>query len=231
MPEPVNHCREAIRLDPDMLQAPILAMGRALSAQGKSDEALRYYAEGLRLGIPGLAHGSITTSGSEWMKRGEFSTRRSRASVRRCAWRPTWAEARGLLEHATKDRATSQAIAAHREALRVNPELPEALNNLAWILATHPEPQFRNGVEAVQLAGQACERTAWKQALFVGTLAAAYAEAGQFDQAVATAEKACALASALGQTNLLTRNQQLLRLYQNRQPCREANGAQSGVME
>ena len=129
--------------------------------------------------------------------------------------------ARALLERATRDRAASEAMAAQREALRLDPDSLEALNNLAWILATHPEGQFRNGAEAVQLAQRACDRAAWKQTTFVGTLAAAYAEAGQFDQAVATAGKACALAEQNGERALLEKNRQLLELYRAGQPYHE----------
>ena len=56
--------------------------------------------------------------------------------------------------------------------------LPDALNNLAWILAANPDPQARNGRKAVELAQRACKLTGFKQPLMVGTLAAAYAEAG-----------------------------------------------------
>jgi hypothetical protein len=56
----------------------------------------------------------------------------------------------------------------------------------------------------------------------IGTLAAAYAEAGRFEQAVAAAQKACASASARGETNLLQANQNLLKLYQEHQAWHEA---------
>jgi protein O-mannosyl-transferase len=95
-----------------------------------------------------------------------------------------------------------------------------ALNNLAWILATSPDAQLRNGVEAVQLARRACDLTHWQQTLYAGTLAAAYAEAGDFEQAIDTAQKACVLAEKHGETNLLQRNQQLLNLYRNHEPVR-----------
>jgi hypothetical protein len=55
----------------------------------------------------------------------------------------------------------------------------------------------------------------------VGTLAAAYAEAGRFDDAISTAQKACALASASGERDLLERNQKLLALYRAHQPYHE----------
>jgi hypothetical protein len=56
----------------------------------------------------------------------------------------------------------------------------------------------------------------------VGTLAAAYAEAGRFDDAIATAQKACALATAAGEQDLLEKNQKLLALYRAHQPYHEA---------
>ena len=81
------------------------------------------------------------------------------------------------------------AIPAYRAALALEPESPGFLNNLAWLLATCPEPGLRDGAEAVQLANRACDLTQSRRAVMVGTLAAAYAEAGRFDQAVATAER------------------------------------------
>jgi len=73
-----------------------------------------------------------------------------------------------------------------------------ALNNLAWVLATCPDAGLRNGPEAVRLAGHACELTHYGRPLFIGTLAAAYAEAGRFPEAVTTAEKAEQLATSAG---------------------------------
>jgi hypothetical protein len=95
------------------------------------------------------------------------------------------------------------------------------LNNLAWTLATSKETNVRNGTRAVQVAEHACELTHYGVALLVGTLAAAYAEAGRFDDAIATAQKACALASESGKQDLLKNNQDLLALYQKHQPYHE----------
>jgi 4-amino-4-deoxy-L-arabinose transferase-like glycosyltransferase len=90
---------------------------------------------------------------------------------------------------------------------------PEELNNQAWQLAASPDPKARNGAEAVLLAQRACEQTQYQRPLFIGTLAAAQAEAGQFDAAIATAQRACAVAGENGETNLLHRNQELLERY------------------
>ncbi len=57
--------------------------------------------------------------------------------------------------------------------------------------------------------------------MFLGTLAAAYAENGQFDKAIKTAREACDRAKTLGQPDLLARNRDLLKLYEGHQPYRE----------
>jgi tetratricopeptide (TPR) repeat protein len=108
------------------------------------------------------------------------------------------------------------------EAARISPDSAEALNNLAWTLATSPGANIRNGARAVQLAGHACELTHFEKTIFIGTLAAAYAEAGRFDDAMATAQKAIALARENGEQELLQKNQELLELYRAHQPYREA---------
>jgi hypothetical protein len=96
-----------------------------------------------------------------------------------------------------------------------------ALNNLAWSLATSSDASIRNGALAVEMATRACEQTHYQQTMMIGTLAAAYAEAGRFDEAMSTGQKACALASEHGDTDLLKRNQELVTLYQAHQPYHE----------
>jgi tetratricopeptide (TPR) repeat protein len=115
----------------------------------------------------------------------------------------------------------SEAIAQLEAALQNKPDGVDALNNLAWTLATCPDAKIRDGGRAVQLAEHACELTHDKKTVIVGTLAAAYAEAGRFDEAMATAQKACALAAESGETNLLQKNQGLLEQYRRHQPVRE----------
>jgi tetratricopeptide (TPR) repeat protein len=110
------------------------------------------------------------------------------------------------------------AVRHYLEALRLKPDALDVLNNLAWLLATCPDAHHRDGAQAVGYAERACELTHYKKTFYVGTLAAAYAEAGRFDDAIAKAQKACALAEESGEQNLLQRNQELLLLYQKHQP-------------
>jgi Flp pilus assembly protein TadD len=116
---------------------------------------------------------------------------------------------------------TAGAVAHYRMALAIDPNRLEALNNLAWILATDSHAEIRNGADAVKFASAACKLTQGQNPLMLGTLAAAYAEAGDFDQAVATAQQAHDLAVAQGKTDLATKNSDLLVLYKAHKPCRE----------
>jgi Flp pilus assembly protein TadD len=122
-------------------------------------------------------------------------------------------------------RKFQSAVQGYRAALALQPQSPEILNNLAWILATCPEADVRDGAEAVRLGERACELTRFKRTLMVGTLAAAYAESGRFAEAVATAQKACALAVEAGDEAFALKNQQLLQLYRAGRPYREATNA------
>jgi Flp pilus assembly protein TadD len=114
-----------------------------------------------------------------------------------------------------------EAIADYRRVLALDGTSVTALNNLAWLLATTADAQWRNGAEAVRLAGQACQLTHAQQTIYLGTLAAAYAEAGDFAQAVVTAQRAITVATKNGETRLATRNAELLEQYRVRQPVRD----------
>ncbi|MFO1487798.1 MAG: acyltransferase [Verrucomicrobiota bacterium] len=91
-------------------------------------------------------------------------------------------------------------------------------NDLAWSFATNPDASRRNASLAVKHAEIAVVQTGTNVTVTVGTLAAAYAEAGMFDKAIEFGQRACDLASRHGETNLLEINQKLLLYYQNHQP-------------
>jgi Flp pilus assembly protein TadD len=105
----------------------------------------------------------------------------------------------------------------HRPSLAANENAADN-NDMAWSLATSSEPGRRDGPLAVKLAEGACQNTGGQVTVIVGTLAAAYAEAGKFDEAISTAQKAIALATQNNQPDLLRNNQELLALYLNHQP-------------
>jgi len=110
---------------------------------------------------------------------------------------------------------SSDAINHFYRALALDPDSVAALNNLAWLLATGPDAALRDGHEAVCLAEHACQVTGYKEPLLIGTLAAAYAEAGRSNDAVAAAEQARSVALAQGQKEIAAKNEQLLELYKS----------------
>jgi len=114
-----------------------------------------------------------------------------------------------------------RVLGAYNWALEREPDSVPALNNLAWLLATSPEDGVRNGNRAVTLAEKACTITEWKVAVLMGTLAAAYAEAGRFPEALAMADKAIAAAHANQQEDIAKRNTDLRERYRTGQPYRE----------
>jgi tetratricopeptide (TPR) repeat protein len=113
------------------------------------------------------------------------------------------------------------ALANFKEALRLAPDTPECMNALAWIYATSPQAELRNGPAAVRLAEEACKLTKRQRPATLDTLAAAYAEAGRFDDAVKTTEELRALAASAHDTNTVDTARQRLELYQARKPYRD----------
>jgi Flp pilus assembly protein TadD len=114
-----------------------------------------------------------------------------------------------------------RAAAQLRQAVALKPDSVEALNNLAWLLATASDDTVRNGTEAVQYAERASRLPPVKDACVPGTLAAAFAEAGRFSDAVATAEKAVRDETAAGETRFAAINRQLLEFYRAGRPFHE----------
>jgi tetratricopeptide (TPR) repeat protein len=112
----------------------------------------------------------------------------------------------------------AEAIADFQRALKIKPGYPDAMNDLAWELATAPQAALRNGSQAVQLAQQASQLAGDKDPDVLDTLAAAYAEAGRYDDAVQTARKAIELVGRTGQSDRLAQFNTELELYQANRP-------------
>jgi protein O-mannosyl-transferase len=110
---------------------------------------------------------------------------------------------------------TAEAVEHYQQVLQLDVNSVLALNNLAWILATAPDATNRNGIAAVQLAERACALTDYQTPLLVGTLGAAYAEAGRFAEAIEKGEQASRLARAAGDAELADHNTELVKLYRS----------------
>ena len=206
------------RLGNDPYRADIhWRLGRVYAQQQKLDEAVEQYRLTLAIESKLPAHYFLAQALQAQGKLDEALDHYAEV-LRRQPDAEVHAAMAGLL---TERGQIPEAIAHYREALRLQPALWPVLNNLAWILATTADPANRNGQEAVHLAEQACTLTGQREAKLLGTLAAAYAVAGRFPEAVATAEKAVRFAEEANEPELATKNRQLLELYRGKQPYHE----------
>jgi tetratricopeptide (TPR) repeat protein len=142
------------------------------------------------------------------------------------AVRPDYPDAHNNLGNALRQQGKiEEAEHEYEAALKAKPSFALAQNNLAWLLATAADPRFRNGHRAVQLGEQAVLATDGNDPVLLHTLAAAYAEDGQFEKAVAAANDALAIAEAKGITSLAESLRSKLTLYQNGSAFHEAEGS------
>jgi tetratricopeptide (TPR) repeat protein len=111
------------------------------------------------------------------------------------------------------------ALCDLQTAVQMKIKKPErALNSLAWLRATCPEAEIRNGKEAVELALKACELSEWKDWGIIDTLAAAYAEQGDFDRAIKYQKQVLQIGKS---SNDYAKIKQHLALYEQHTPYRE----------
>ena len=102
-------------------------------------------------------------------------------------------------------------------AIHVDPSDTTSMNDLAWLLATAPEPRVRNPHRAVSLAQKCCGLNHWTNAYSIDTLAAAYAAVGNYGQAVRYQQLAMQALNKSERTEQLAAMQDRLKLYSNHQ--------------
>ena len=118
-----------------------------------------------------------------------------------------------------------EAIGQYQKALQLRPDSMSAGANLAWILASNPDPSLRDGARAVALALRADQLAGGQNPIILGTLAAAYAEVGKFSQAAATAQRALQLAGPRTNSPAAAALRAQIALYQSGSPFRDTNAA------
>src|SRR6266550_2799162 len=101
------------------------------------------------------------------------------------------------------------------------PDSPRMLDELAWLLATYPDSKSRDGTEAVRLAEHACDLTERRTPTLLDTLAAAYAEAGDFPRAISAAEEALNLARGSGDNDAVKLSESILASLRDNLPYRQ----------
>jgi tetratricopeptide (TPR) repeat protein len=210
--------REAARLSPTNAAAQINLAG-VLMRIGQTNEATLCFSNALRL-EPDLAEKNVRAAKAQ-ASRGQLD-----AAISQLLFvvrlQPTNAEAHENLGFFYSRHGKPQEAAKHFEqALRLIPDAPGALNGLAWMLATSPIPDVRNGARAAELAQKALTLSQRTNVVFMATLDAALAESGKFDKALEAAAQTKAGAQASGQTDLVTAAEQRIALYQAGKPFHE----------
>jgi tetratricopeptide (TPR) repeat protein len=217
--EAADYYRQLIRMNPNLF-SPHRFLGNVLATQGKVDAAIEEYRIAAKI-RPDDAE-TRTVLGVMLMQKNKLDDAREEF-LKANRIQPANAVANYQLALIYQSRKEMQkAIEYYHKTIQAQPDMVEALNNLAWLLAANHDSAVRNGSEAVNLAERACKLSDYKTPVLVGTLAAAYAEAGRFGDAVTTAEKARELALAAGQKETADRNGELLELYRAGRAYHEA---------
>ena len=113
-----------------------------------------------------------------------------------------------------------EGVKFYLNALKNGTKDPVVMNNVAWQLATHPDPAIRNGKVAVEWAEKSVEETKGRQATYYDTLAAAYAEVGRFQEALQAVATGLGLASKAGEKALIPGFLKARELYEMKHPYR-----------
>jgi tetratricopeptide (TPR) repeat protein len=210
MDEAIIQFRQALQINPKDADAEN-DLGFALFQIGQKDEAITHLRQALQINPHDMKREN--NLGYALFQIGQ----RDEAIIhfqRVLQISPDDANARGILGRALLQTGREgEAIIQFQKALQINPRQPEIENTLAWVLATASPAALRDGRRAVELAEQANQTASGENPLFLRTLAAAYAEAGRFDDAVRIAQKARELAQAAGQSGLVEQLNGELKFY------------------
>jgi tetratricopeptide (TPR) repeat protein len=208
---------EALRIKPDSVMAYI-NRGHSWYRKQDYDKAIADFSEVIRIN-PKLAR-AYNNRGHAYASQQNYAKAIADYSValkidskyalahvnRGDAWRAT--------------RAYDKALADYKEAVALDPTNPESLIKQAQIWATCPVPTTRDGQRAIDAARKACEMAKWQNPTYLATLAAAYAEANQFDDAVKWQTAAQKLTSD-ADPQAKAQSSQTLALYQEKKPLRK----------
>ncbi|HEX3420701.1 MAG TPA: tetratricopeptide repeat protein [Candidatus Udaeobacter sp.] len=216
--EAILHCEKAVHMrptDPDAL----VSLGNALFQKGRIDEAITHYQEAIRARPDHfLARYSL---GRALLEKGELD-----GAIQVCQsallLAPSDADCHTTLAIALEETGNpAEAVSHYQKALELAPGSISTLTNLAWLLATSRDASLRNGPKAVELAKQADRLVGGTNTVVLRTLAAAYAEKGEFANAIKTARSAMELARMHGEASLTADLDQQMALYQLGMPYRE----------
>jgi protein O-mannosyl-transferase len=209
--EAIAHFQKALEIRSDDAKIRY-NLGNAFRQQGRLAEAIPQYQKTLEIKPDYVdAHNNL---GNALAICGQFSE--AMAHYRKALEiKPGDAVAHNNLRTALDGRERLYETVGHyQKALKINPDDADVLNKLAWLRATCPEVLIRNGAEAVELAERAVKLSGGREPAILDTLAAAYAEAGRFSEAVETAQKAIDFAARQNNQALTSLLRVRIKLYQ-----------------
>ena len=190
--EAMAHFQPALKIEPDSANVHN-NLGFALLRKGRVEEAIAHYQRALEIApdFPGVHH----NLGSALVRKGQLDEAVVQLQ-KALEIEPNSADVHNDLGFALyRKKQADEAIAHFWKALEIRPGYEAACNNLvrvAWMLATSPEASVRNGARAIDLVQRVERLTGDRNPAIIGTLAAAYAEGGQFAEAMATVSERAA---------------------------------------
>ena len=214
----IDEYQKALETDPDFADAHN-NLGSALLQKGRTDEAILQFQTATAL-APDSAQ-PFNNLGLALFRLGRYQEAIV-ACQKALALNPNYADTYYNLGNALMRMGRpADAVTCYEKSLALAPQSVQVQNTLAWILATCPDPSIRNGQRAVELAQSAKQLSGGNNPVILATLAAAYAETGQFP--VAEAEVQLAMQQAAEQTNTALANSLQLQLacYQKNLPFRD----------
>jgi len=217
--EAILHCEKAVSMRPTDPDAQV-SLGNLLLQKGRIDDAIAHFQKAITVRPDHfLARYGL---GQALLEKGDLDS-----AIQFCRsallLRPSDPDCQTTLAIALEEKGNpTQAIQHYQKALELGPRSIPALTNLAWLLATSQDASVRNGPKAVELAGQANQLVGGTNTIVLRTLAAAYAEKGEFGNALRTARSAMQLARMHGEDSLTADLAQQIALYQLGMPYRAA---------
>jgi Flp pilus assembly protein TadD len=215
--EAVRHLSLAVELKPETADAQRV-LGALLCNQGDVAQGTVHLSEAVRLAPDDATAQYCLGKALVSAGRADEAIRHLSVAVQ---LEPDNAAAHGLLGQTLFRRQDVGAAISHLSAaVRLEPNDAQMLSDLAWMFATAPTAEVRDGARAVALAQRACELTRYRAVQPLDILAVSYAEAGRFAEAIRTAEQALELAQNAGEEIVVEAIKARIELYKEGKPYR-----------
>ncbi len=212
------HFRAALEIEPRDAESHN-NFGVALVNRGRFEEAISHYREAVKIRPDFVT--AYNNLGNALAARGRFDE--AAAQYRQALeTNPAYVKTYVNLGNLSAARGRyDEAIAYYRRGLELQPDNVDVQRTLAWLRATHPDAALRNGDEAIDYAQRANHRCRGGRADVLDALAAAYAEAGRFAEALVAARQALALATQQDDRALVAGLHTRIALYEAGKPYRQ----------